>query len=385
MNTDSQSFTFLTRLCSKVKALAFALVIVAACANATTTHAQCPPGWQPFDASTASFPGVDGIVFASVMWDPDGPAGPIPPRLVIGGRFTIASNLLDINNIAVYDPASGQWSRLGTGMAAGSGIPTVSALTTLPNGDLIAGGFFTTAGGVAAINIARWNGSAWSPLGTGMNNAVSTLTTLPSGDLIAGGSFTFAGGLPANRVARWDGSAWSALGAGTSNTVVALALLPGGDVLAGGFFTTAGGEPANRIARYNFGAPPPSILGQPAPVVTTPSGSAMFSVYATAAGSSGVLYYQWLKNGAFVSTITNPTAGTPVLFVNGVQASDLGSYSCLIINSCGAAISNGAALSFVRPTCGPSDVAGPGQTPGSDGQLTADDIIVFLNRFFAGC
>jgi hypothetical protein len=111
----------------------------------------------------------------------------------------------------------------------------------------------------------------------------------------------------------------------------------------------------------------------------------MLSVYATAAGSSGVLYYQWLKNGAFISTITNPTAGTPVLFVNGVQASDLGSYSCLIINSCGAAISNGAALSFVRPTCGPSDVAGPGQTPGSDGQLTADDIIVFLNKFFAGC
>ncbi len=251
MNTDSQSFTFLTRLCSKVKALAFALVIVAACANATTTHAQCPPGWQPFDASTASFPGVDGIVFASVMWDPDGPAGPIPPRLVIGGRFTIASNLLDINNIAVYDPASGQWSRLGTGMAAGSGIPTVSALTTLPNGDLIAGGFFTTAGGVAAINIARWNGSAWSPLGTGMNNAVSTLTTLPSGDLIAGGSFTFAGGLPANRVARWDGSAWSALGAGMSNSVTDLTVLPSGDLIAGGNYTTAGGLTVNGIARWN--------------------------------------------------------------------------------------------------------------------------------------
>ncbi len=34
--------------------------------------------------------------------------------------------------------------------------------------------------------------------------------------------------------------------------------------------------------------------------------------------------------------------------------------------------------------CGPSDVAGPGQSVGSDGSLTADDIIVFLNWFFAG-
>jgi hypothetical protein len=31
------------------------------------------------------------------------------------------------------------------------------------------------------------------------------------------------------------------------------------------------------------------------------------------------------------------------------------------------------------------DVAGPGQSTVPDGQLTSDDIIVFLNRFFAGC
>jgi hypothetical protein len=32
-----------------------------------------------------------------------------------------------------------------------------------------------------------------------------------------------------------------------------------------------------------------------------------------------------------------------------------------------------------------ADIAGPGQFPGFDGEFTADDIIVFLNRFFAGC
>jgi hypothetical protein len=32
-----------------------------------------------------------------------------------------------------------------------------------------------------------------------------------------------------------------------------------------------------------------------------------------------------------------------------------------------------------------ADVAGAGQTIGADGQFTADDIIVFINRFFGGC
>ena len=41
-----------------------------------------------------------------------------------------------------------------------------------PNGDLIAAGSFTTAGGVTVNRIARWDGSTWSALGTGMNNSV---------------------------------------------------------------------------------------------------------------------------------------------------------------------------------------------------------------------
>jgi hypothetical protein len=37
----------------------------------------------------------------------------------------------------------------------------------------------------------------------------------------------------------------------------------------------------------------------------------------------------------------------------------------------------------IRNVCTQSDVAGPGQTIGADGDLTADDIIVFVNWFFA--
>ncbi len=68
-----------------------------------------------------------------------------------------------------------------------SGTPTVNALGTglnggcwqlavAPNGDLYAGGEFTFAGGVAnTAKIAKWDGTVWIALSTGLNNAVSAL------------------------------------------------------------------------------------------------------------------------------------------------------------------------------------------------------------------
>jgi hypothetical protein len=271
----------------------------------------------------------------------------------------------------------------------------VSALAVLPGGTVIAGGFFNTAGLIPANNIARFNPGTgvWSALGAGTSGSVYSLAVLPGGDVIAGGTFAYAGGVSMMpRIARYNPGTgvWSAIGSGVSGgafaSVEALAVLPGGDVIVGGEFTTAGGVSANRIARYFPGVPPPSILWQPVAVATTPSGPAVFSVVPTPTIGSGVYTYQWLKNGVPISTSTNPTASAPTLLLSNVQAGDLGSYSCVLTSPCGGiAASNAAALSFVRPTCGPSDVAGPGQSPGSDGQLTADDIIVFLNRFFAGC
>ena len=82
--------------------------------------------------------------------------------------------------------------------------------------NLYAGGDFTTAGGVTANYIAKWDGSAWSALGSGMSATMRCVYALAvSGtDLYAGGDFTTAGGVPANHIAKWDGSAWSALGSG---------------------------------------------------------------------------------------------------------------------------------------------------------------------------
>ena len=53
--------------------------------------------------------------------------------------------------------------------------------------DLYAGGGFTTAGGIAANYIAKWNGSSWSALGSGMNGDCVYALAVSGSDLYAGG------------------------------------------------------------------------------------------------------------------------------------------------------------------------------------------------------
>src|SRR5262245_55219942 len=112
---------------------------------AAHAFAQCTNPLVPFGPPS----GIGGTVRASVAWDPDG-AGPLPERLVVGGTFSTAGNVL-VNNIAAWDPATGAWSALGSGCNA-----SVHTLAALPNGRLVAGGQFTSAGGVVASRIAAW-------------------------------------------------------------------------------------------------------------------------------------------------------------------------------------------------------------------------------------
>ena len=135
---------------------------------------------------------------------------------------------------------------------------TVYALLKDGAGNIYVGGDFITAGGVIVNNIAKWDGTKWSALGTGVfsqyGSSIQALAMDGAGNLYAGGSFTNAGGVLANNIAKWDGTTWSALGTapdfGVSNTVNALAV-DGGNLYAGGNFTTAGGVPVNRIAKWD--------------------------------------------------------------------------------------------------------------------------------------
>lgn len=176
--------------------------------------------------------------------------------LVAGGDFT-AMGGAPASRIARWNGSA--WTTLGSGMAGGA-TTAVYALAVLPNGDLVAGGDFATAGGVAANGIARWNGSAWAPLGTGVVGQVRALAVQSNGHIVAGGSMQSAGGVAVSNIARWDGAAWAALGGGlygfnwVGPVVHSLAVLPSGDLVAGGTFTMAGQASAGNIAQWNGSA-----------------------------------------------------------------------------------------------------------------------------------
>ncbi len=209
---------------------------------------------------------INGLARSAVVFD-DGTG----PALYVGGSFLTASAVI-ANHIAKWDGSV--WSALGSGLAGS----TVNALTVFDDGGgdaLYAGGSFATAGGAAAANIAKWDGSVWSPLGSGMDSSTHTLMVFNDGSgdaLYAGGVFTTAGGVAANRIAKWDGSFWSPLGSGMDIHVWALTVFNdgSGDALyAGGAFTTAGGVAANGIARWDGGTWSPLGSGANSPTATT--------------------------------------------------------------------------------------------------------------------
>jgi hypothetical protein len=185
--------------------------------------------------SLGGFPATDGTVYAAVV-DASG-------NLYIGGDFTEAGGMA-AKYIAKWNGSA--WSALGSGMN------NVVRALAVSGTDLYAGGDFTTAGGKSANYIAKWNGSAWSALGSGIGGLFCYVLALAvSGtDLYVGGNFTTAGGSAAKYIAKWNGSAWSALGSGMKSYVNALAV-SGGNLYAGGGFTEAGGTSANNIAKWN--------------------------------------------------------------------------------------------------------------------------------------
>jgi len=190
------------------------------------------------------------------------------------------------NHVAKWDGSG--WSALS------SGIDDLVLSLATSGTNLYAGGFFSVAGGVAATNIARWDGKAWSALGSGMDNDVRALV-VSGGDVYAGGSFTTAGGRSANHVAKWNGTNWSALGSGVDDQVLALAVSEGGNVYAGGFFTKAGGLFAGSIANWNGSSWSPvgsAIDGVVVALAT--SGNDLYAAgYFTAVGTAGSGVAKW--------------------------------------------------------------------------------------------
>ncbi|MFN9331979.1 MAG: hypothetical protein ACK6D1_05195 [Planctomycetota bacterium] len=274
----------------------------AALALTTFATSQCATLARPGEG----YPGVGGTVHCSLLWDPDG-AGPRGPQLVIGGSFVAVGNQ-SCAFLATFDHVAGTWSALGGGVSGN--FPEVNALAVMPNGDLVAAGRFSSAGGTAVNNIARWNGTAWSPLGPGLTRsfsvpAVLALTVAGNGDLVAGGRFDRAGTLLVPDVARWNGATWLSMAGGIGTTVQALTTLPSGDVVAGGpnsSFTSIGRWTGS--AWVTLGAP---VLGSARVLSIAANGDLLAGGnlgFAAGTGPASFVVGRW--NGTSWSTI--PTA-----------------------------------------------------------------------------
>src|SRR5688572_2670320 len=190
--------------------------------------AQCANQWLPGSGPA----GTDRAVAVTKLWDPDG-AGPATPVYVVGGAFEYAGTVR-ARGIAIWNPATSTWSDLAGGVS-GVGInASVSAIEVLPSGALLVGGNFTSAGAVAAPNLAVWNGTAWTSFFGGTDGLVTALHVRPNGDVIVSGNFFHAGGVLAPFMASWNGITWSQVGSGLDASANNLASLPNGDLMAAG-------------------------------------------------------------------------------------------------------------------------------------------------------
>jgi hypothetical protein len=136
----------------------------------------------------------------------------------VGGWFNSIANVPNTAYIAKWNSSTSTWSALGGG--ANGQVNTIAVSGT----DVYIGGSFTnvlTAEGnpVSANRIAKWDGSAWSALGTGCDAQINTIA-ISGANIYVGGIFSSAGSVPyTSYIAKWDGSAWSAMGRGAGNTV----------------------------------------------------------------------------------------------------------------------------------------------------------------------
>jgi hypothetical protein len=210
--------------------------------------------WGPVPASSGAPPGA--TITAAAEFD----AGSGPDLIVAGFFDTIGG--VAAKGIARWDGTS--WFPLGAGFINGGEVTCMTSWDDGTGPGLYVGGSFTSVGGVACNNIAKWNGSAWSPLGSGCagttSPAVRAIFPLPASfpgptpRLLVGGTMLVAGGVSVAGIAAWDGSTWSAVGNANLGFVFALELFDHGFgplLYAAGIGGVSGGLPGYGFQRFD--------------------------------------------------------------------------------------------------------------------------------------
>ncbi|MFN8166278.1 MAG: hypothetical protein U0X76_08945 [Bacteroidia bacterium] len=75
------------------------------------------------------------------------------------------------------------------------------------------GGDFNAVDGIPCAGVAKFDGTNWTALGTGITGTIIGMKWIGS-DLYVVGYIQNAGGVPVNNIAKWDGNSWSSVGQG---------------------------------------------------------------------------------------------------------------------------------------------------------------------------
>lgn len=181
-------------------------------------------------------------------------------ELWIGGDFMNVAGCTSCDGLVKWSGTA--WVGGNSGVDVTGGVDTtVRVLYVNPyDGKLYMGGHFTELNLDGVINtncrgVAVYDGTAWAPLGTGVNDYVRAIHEY-NGNIIVGGYFTDAGGVSANRIAKWNPttSTWSAMGLGFNGVgideYVKAATVWNGIFFAGGAYTVAESGPMDYISQW---------------------------------------------------------------------------------------------------------------------------------------
>jgi len=241
-------------------------------------------------------------------------------NVYVGGQFTQAGGE-DISYFAKWNGS--EWSALGTG--PNDMVNDIVIIDT----SIYIGGYFTMAGltfGTKAL--ARWDGQQWNSAGTieeMTGNAYINALATDGVNLYIAGRFQEMGDITGTKcIAKYDGSSWYALETGLNTDVFGL-YAKDSLVYAVGYFTTAGDKVSYQIGRYWYPPDEPvEIISQPVDKEVCKEESVTFNVSAT--GTTPITY-QWKKDGTDILGATFNYYTIP-----SAQFSDIGGYSCVISN-----------------------------------------------------
>ncbi len=202
---------------------------------------------------------ADGSVDTSfsLLFDPNGLVRSVAVQgdggVLFAGEFTSITGSQPALRVARI-PKTGGLER--TFAPGGSTVGDVHASAVLANGDVLAGGTFTSIGGDARTYLARFSGitgalsTSFTP---SLNGSVLAIVVQADGKFLVGGGFTLVNGTTRRRIARFNADGTldaSFVPANIPDGVVhAIEVDPLGRIYVGGSFQSVGAESRRFIVR----------------------------------------------------------------------------------------------------------------------------------------